>query len=130
MTRRFLSSAATVGAAITFALSAAAAAPRALADFSGKWNMNIASPDQARSALLNITQQGDSISGTTESELGTAPVKGVVKGDSIYFGFSVDMGGQLLDISGAAFLKNKDLIEGYLDVAGMGAFPFNAARLP
>lgn len=125
MLRRLLLSA----AAVCLASGVAAAAPRLFADLSGKWTMNIATPDQARSSTLTIEQKGDSISGTTESaELGSTPIRGVVKGDSVFFGFAVNMGGQELVINAVAALKDKDRMEGVLDVSGMGGFPFNAAR--
>lgn len=127
MLRRLLVSA----AAVCLASGVAIAAPRVLADLSGKWTMNIATPDQARSSTLTIEQKGDSISGTTESaELGATPIRGVVKGDSVFFGFAVNMGGQELVINAAASLKDKDTMEGVLDVTGMGGFPFNAVRQP
>jgi len=117
-----------VASAVLLGVAASVAAASAFADFSGKWTLNIASPDQARTAVLNIEQKGDSVSGTTESELGVAPVKGVVKGDSLFFGFALDMGGQQIVINGAAALKDKDNLEGALEVTGMGGFPFTGAR--
>lgn len=122
MFRKLLASAVLVGVA------ASVAAASAFADFSGKWALNIGTPDQARTAMLTLEQKGDSVSGTTESELGVAPVKGVVKGDSLFFGFALDMGGQQIVINGAAALKDKDNIDGALDVSGMGGFPFTGAR--
>jgi len=130
MLRRLTTSAAVICAATTIAISAAIAAPRLLADLTGKWNMNIHTPDQARTSLMTLTQKGDSISGSTESELGVAPLRGVVKGDSVFFGFSLEMGGQPITIIGAAAMKDANTMEGLLDVSGLGAFPFNAARQP
>jgi hypothetical protein len=124
MFRRLLASVALVSAAA----SVAVAAPRLFADLSGKWTMNIATPDQARTSLLTIEQKGDSISGVTESELGAANIRGVVKGDSVFFGFALDMGGQQIVINGVAAMKDKDNMDGTLDVGGMGAFPFTAVR--
>jgi hypothetical protein len=124
MFRRLLTSV----ALLSVAASAAVAAPRLFADLSGKWTMNIATPDQARTSMLTIEQKGDSIAGVTESELGSANVRGVVKGDSVFFGFALDMGGQQLVINGVAAMKDKDNMDGLLDVGGMGAFPFTAVR--
>ena len=129
MIRRLTTSAAIICAATTIAISAAVAAPRLFADLSGKWNVNSATPDQARTSLMTLTHKGDSLSGQTESsELGVSPLKGVVKGDSVFFGFAIDMGGQQIVINGAAVMKGEHNMEGLLDVSGMGAFPFNAAR--
>jgi len=125
MLRRVLASV----VAVSFVSGVALAAPRLFADLNGKWTMNIATPDQARTSTLTIEQKGDSISGTTESaELGSTPIRGVVKGDSVFFGFAINMGGQELVINAVAAMKDKDHMEGALDVSGMGAFPFNAAR--
>ena len=55
-------------------------------------------------------------------------MKGAVNGDSLFFGFALDMGGQQIVINGAAALKDKDNIDGALDVSGMGGFPFTGAR--
>ncbi|MBL0939467.1 MAG: hypothetical protein IBJ03_11260 [Gemmatimonadaceae bacterium] len=122
MIRRVLASAALV------AVAASVAAASAFADFSGKWNLSIQSPDQARTAVLTLEQKGDSVAGTTETELGSAAVRGVVKGDSLFFGFQLDMGGQAIPISGSAALKDKDNMEGALEVTGMGGMGFTGAR--
>jgi hypothetical protein len=124
MLRRLLAAAAVVCATATVAT----AAPRLFADLTGKWTVSIGTPDQARTSLLTVTQKGDSISGTNESEIGSSPILGVVKGDSVFFGFKVDMGGQALVINAAAAMKDKDNMAGVLDVGGMGAFPFTAVR--
>lgn len=131
MLRRLISSSAVICAATAVAVSVAVAAPRLLADLTGKWTVNIATPDQARTSVMTLTQKGDSISGTTESgELGVSPLKGVVKGDSVLFGFAIDMGGQQIIINASAVMKGEHNMEGLFDVSGMGAFPFNAARQP
>lgn len=127
MIRRLIATALVATAA---AASIAAATPRLFADLTGKWNVTIATPDQARTSLMTVTQKGDSLSGTIESELGSAPMSGVVKGDSVWFGFRLDAGGQQIVINAAAALKDKDNMGGMLEVGGMGAFPFSAARQP
>ncbi len=124
MLRRLLAS------ALVFATAASVAAAASLADLTGKWNVSIQAPDQARSAILMVTQKGDSLSGTIETEVGTSQVAGIVKGDSVFFGFQLDMGGQKLDLSTAGVLKDKDNLAGMLELAGMGAFPFTAVRQP
>lgn len=126
MLRRLVASVALLGAAA----SVAAAAPRLFADLTGKWNVTISAPDQSRQALLTWTQKGDSLAGTIETEIGTAAIRGVTKGDSVYFGFTLDMGGQQLVLNGAGAMKDKDNMAGMLDLAGMGAFPFSAQRQP
>lgn len=128
MFKRFLSGTAVAALALALTVTVSAAATRVLADFSGKWTMSIASPDQARMAVLDLTQTGDSLSGTMESELGVAPTRGVVRGDSLYFGFSIDMGGQMMYLAGAAKVVDNEKMDGLLELEGMGAFPFSAVR--
>ena len=110
--------------------SAATAAPRLLADLSGKWNVSVATPGGEQPSVMTLTQKGDSVTGTLESELGTAPMAGVVKGDTLRFAFQLDMGGQQLVINGVGAIKDKDNMNGALDVSGMGVMPFTAVRQP
>jgi hypothetical protein len=115
---------------LSAAASAAVAAPRLLADLTGKWAVTVATPDGTQPSVMTLTQKADSITGTLESQLGSAPVAGVVKGDSVKFAFQLDMGGQQLVINGAGAMKDKDNMNGVLDVAGLGVMPFTAIRQP
>lgn len=127
LSRRFVAAVTMLAATASIAV----AAPRLLADLTGKWNVTIATPDGGtQSSVMNVTQKADSMSGSIESQLGTAPFAGTVKGDSVKFAFQLDMGGQALVINGAGVLKDKDNMNGVLDVSGMGALPFTAVRQP
>jgi hypothetical protein len=111
--------------------SVATAAPRLFADLTGKWDVTVATPDGGtQPSVMTLTQKGDSISGTLESQLGSAPMAGVVKGDTVRFAFQLDMGGQALVINGVGAMKDKDNMNGALDVSGMGVMPFTAVRQP
>ena len=96
----------------------------------GKWNVAIDAQGQSMQSLMTVTQKGDSVSGTTESQIGTANFDGVVKGDSIFFGFAYDMGGQQIKIRGTGVMFEKDKMTGTMEAEGLGAFPFAAARQP
>jgi hypothetical protein len=52
----------------------------------------------------------------------------MVKGDSIKLAFGLDMGGQQLSLVVTGALKDKHNLGGVLVAAGMGGFPFTAAR--
>lgn len=112
------------------AVTASVATAAVLADLTGKWTFNVVTPQGAQPSTVTITQKADSISGTLESPLGSAPLAGVVKGDSVKFAFQLDLGGQQIVINGAGVMKDKDNMEGAMDVAGMGVMPFTAARQP
>ena len=90
--RRLLASLSLVAAVA----SVAAAAPRIIADLTGKWNVSVATPGGDQPSVMTITQKGDSVTGTLESELGAAPMAGVVKGDTLRFTFQLDMGVEVL----------------------------------
>lgn len=111
--------------------AATATAQRILADFSGTWNVTIEGPQGPMNSQLTLKQNADTVAGEFNSEIGKAPVSGMVKGDSIKFSFGIDMQGQQLSIQGTGALKDKDNLAGMIEVVGMGAsFPFSAARKP
>ena len=126
MLRRLITTA-VIAASVT---TMAAVSPRLLADLTGKWAMSVVTPDGNMPSVLTVTQKGDTVTGVVESELGTAPVTGTVRGDSLFFAFKVEMGGQQLSINGTGILKDKDSLDGSLDVSGLGLFPFTATRQP
>ena len=112
--------------------SVTVAAQRTLADVSGKWLMSISMQGNTSQSTVNFKQTGDSLSGTIEMEqIGTRNLVGTVKGDTVRFAFSVDMQGNVLELYGAGLLKDKDSIDGQLDLPqGMGSIPFAAKRQP
>jgi hypothetical protein len=119
-----------MAAALLLSVTAAAAtAQRMFADVSGKWSFTAETPNGATTSLLTAKQTGDSLSGTLDIEqMGSRPVAGVVKGDTVRFWFSVDIGGQMLDIRGQGLLTDADNMAGQLELAGMGTFPFTAKK--
>jgi hypothetical protein len=77
---------------------------------------------------MALTQKGDSLGGSLESPAGSTPLIGVVKADSVFFTFNFDAGGQVIPINGTAIVKGDSAMVGSLEVTGMAAFPFTAAR--
>jgi hypothetical protein len=127
MTRSRILRVAALGAVLL--ATASAGAQRWLADFAGVWNVTVQSPQGPLNSILTLKQSGDTVSGDFESELGKAAVSGLAKGDSLKFVFGLDMGGQQINIMATA-VKDKDNLNGNMEVAGMGAFPFSAVRKP
>jgi hypothetical protein len=111
--------------------AATATAQRILADFSGTWTVTVEGPQGPMNSQLTIKQTADTVAGEFSSEIGKAPVSGMVKGDSIKFSFGLDMQGQQLSIQGTGALTDKDNLAGLIEIVGMGAsFPFAAKRQP
>jgi hypothetical protein len=98
-------------------------------DVSGRWNVQVNAQGQAMASSLVLQQDGDSITGRFQSDLGETPVRGSVRGDTVFFGMSLNMGGQALDVWGRGVLQNEDEMRGQLDVmGGMASLPFTARR--
>lgn len=115
--------------AFVFALFATTtAAISFLADFSGTWNVTVQGPQGAMASKLTLAQKADSVSGMFESEVGSAPLAGTVKGDSVRFNFAIDAGGQMLNLVALAALTDKDNLAGKIVAEGMGEFPFAGTR--
>jgi hypothetical protein len=117
----------TVAAALLLT-AATATAQRFLADVAGTWNVTVEGPQGPMSSQLVLTQKGDTLSGKFASEIGEAPISGMVKGDSVKIALALDMGGQQLSLQIAGALKDKDKMAGVVEAVGMGGFPFVAAR--
>lgn len=108
--------------------AATAAAQHIRADFAGSWSVLVEGPQGPMSSEFALVQKGDTVAGEFISEIGRAPVAGLAKGDSLKLLISLDMGGQQLALTVSGALKDKDNLTGTVDAAGMGAFPFTAAR--
>ena len=123
---------AVTAAVVMISLSAiTATAQRMFADVSGKWTFTVDAPNGQTNSLATFKQEGDALTGTLEIEqMGTRPLTGSVKGDTIRFAFTIDMGGQIAEIQSTGVLKDKDSLAGQMELAGMGAFPFSAKRNP
>ncbi len=123
---------AVTAAAVMLSLSAVTAtAQRVFADVTGKWAFSTETPNGTSNSLATLTQEGEALTGVLEiDQMGTQKLSGSVKGDTVRFSFTIDMGGQALDIRGEGILKDKDSMAGQMELAGMGAFPFSAKRQP
>jgi len=126
MTTKRFARLAFVGALVLGA--ATATAQRVLADFAGTWNVTVEGPQGPMGSVLTLEQKGDTLSGKFSSEIGEAPVSGMVKGDSVKIALGLDMGGQQLSLQITGALKDADNMGGVVEAVGMGGFPFVATR--
>jgi len=70
---------------LSLLLSAALAFAAQAADISGSWDFKVSSPRGEHTAKLTVTQQGEKIAGSFQSERGDFKVDGAVKGDDVEF---------------------------------------------
>ena len=108
----------------------AVAAQRMFADFSGKWNVTITGQGASVQSTMTVTQNGDSVFGTTGAQLGSGNFEGVVKGDSIFLGVASYDGGQLIKMRFTGVMSKKDKMMGIVETEGEPAASFVAARQP
>ncbi len=64
----------------------------------GTWSVEIETPDGAQPATMTLTQEGTSVSGTFDSELGSAPLSGSIEGNEISMSMTITAGGQSLRV--------------------------------
>lgn len=116
-------------ALVALVLAAGTAAAQALrADFSGSWKVTVDGPEGPLPSTLTLTQTNDSVKGRFESQVGTADVRGAVRGDTLSLAMSLDVNGQMIDLEGSGALKEPHRMDGKIIAVGMGEFPFSATR--
>ncbi|MEO7362077.1 MAG: hypothetical protein ABI120_17230 [Gemmatimonadaceae bacterium] len=125
--RRLLASALLLTSAVSVA-----AAQRILADISGTWAVSAQSPTGASESTAVFKQDGTALTGTLDiPELGSAKIAGTVKGDTVRFGFSIDVQGTLIPVQVSGLMKDKDNMSGTIALPqDMGSYPYTAKRKP
>ena len=95
------------------------------ADITGTWTAAVELDAGSGSATFVLKQSGDQLSGTYSGALGTAPVKGAVKGDKVEWTFESSEAGKITysgTLSGATKLK------GTVEYGQMGKGTFTAEK--
>jgi hypothetical protein len=103
----------------TGALSAQAAA--------GTWNAEMETPGGARAFKVMLQQVGDSLRGTVERPTGPVPLTGIVRGDSVFFTYSIVYGGNPLGMAVRA-LRDGATLRGFVNIGGQMDAGFSATR--
>jgi hypothetical protein len=112
--------------AFALIVALAVAAPSAQIDVSGTWDVMINGPQGAMESTLTLQQDGDTVTGTLESMMGSVEGAGAVAGNLMKLSFDVDAGGQMISISMIGEV-NGGSMEGSLDF-GAGTADFTAKR--
>ncbi|MBA3601479.1 MAG: hypothetical protein H0W45_09630, partial [Acidobacteria bacterium] len=73
--------------------------PAATATVGGAYSITVDIPGQPLQGTLNLTQQGEILSGSLQTQLGTTPIKdGKVTSEGFNFTTTVDFGGSTFDL--------------------------------
>jgi imidazolonepropionase-like amidohydrolase len=96
----------------------------------GTWTITIEAPGQALPVTLNLTQQGDKITGQMQAgQLGNSDIKnGLVTANGMSFDATVNFGGQSIDLSVSGKIEGNK-ISGSVSTP-MGAVPFSGSKNP
>ena len=121
---RFSLAAVTVTAAI-FAFSASAVIAQRLADLTGTWAFSVVTANGTGTPTVTLKQDGAKLTGTyTSSRMGSRPLSGSVKGDSVSF---VIEGGEV-PLTFMGVVVDANAMKGIVDFAGEGGATFTASR--
>lgn len=101
----------------------------ATVDVNGKWNLSVDAPGQTVDVVLDLVQNGDSLTGTMNSTAGGGTVsKGSVSGKVMKLTINADIQGQptQLEVEGTI---DGDKITGAILAHGLGSFSFVGSKL-
>lgn len=110
--------AAFLGACASTKAPAPAPAPVA-ANVSGSWTLNVDTPMGAREMKLVATQNGQTLAGTMQTELGELPITGTVNGSNVAFVMNVNAQGMELKIDYAGTVEG-DAMKGTVKLGDFG----------
>ncbi len=103
-----------------FVLAALVAAPAFAqgTNVTGTWAFTVTTDQGSGNPTLTFKQEGETLTGKYEGQLGSADLTGTVKGTAITFAFTLDMQGQQAPVTYAGTVE-KDTMKGTMNIAGM-----------
>jgi len=110
-------------------LAAALFVPIAYAQGSvaGAWDLAITGPEGPVNATATLKQDGEKVTGSIESQAGTAELTGTMKGKTINMAFTVQTPNGPLDIKVTGEVDGAAM-KGTIDLGGMGMMEFTAKK--
>jgi hypothetical protein len=120
---RLLRTSSLVLAVVVLAASFAAAQ----SGVAGAWKLTFQTDQGAVDADMNLTQDGQKVTGSLVSPQGEAPLEGTFNNGKLVLSLTVDAGGQALTITFDGALE-KDTLKGNVDFGGFGSATWAATR--
>jgi hypothetical protein len=114
----------TVALAIVLFTSAAGYAQTGVA---GDWELTLNTPQGANTVNVSVKQDGEKITGTLTSPMGSVPFTGTAIGDTVKVVAPLDIQGQTLELSFDAKISGNTL-DGKVKLGDFGEFPFTGKR--
>jgi hypothetical protein len=102
--------------------------PPTSVDAAGDWSLVVQSPQGEMNVKLSVRKDGDRLSGTMESPMGSTPLSNVsLNGNQIRFSATVPAGGQSIDMTGSGTIEG-DSIRGVFNLGPHGSVDFSGTR--
>ena len=103
--------------------------PGATANVGGNYSVTIEIPGQTLAGTLSLTQQGETLTGNLQTQLGTTPLKdGKVTAEGFAFTTTVEFGGSTFDLFVSGRVTGNE-INGTM-TSPQGAIPFRGTKTP
>jgi len=96
-------------------------------DVTGEWAMMIDTEQGSQSTALTLVQDGEKLTGSMVSPMGTLEFEGTITGNKLEIVMEVDAGGAFLEITLVGTVDG-DEMAGTLDLAGYGGGDWTAKR--
>ncbi|MEJ7577049.1 MAG: amidohydrolase family protein [Pyrinomonadaceae bacterium] len=105
----------------------APSAPPTTANLTGTWTITVEASDQRIPVTLSLQQQGASVSGTLQSQFGSAEIaNGSVGADGFRFTATITLGGQTVEVAFAGTATGNEMRG--TATTPQGAVPFSGTR--
>ena len=96
---------------------------------SGTWDMSIDTEQGSFPATLTLQQDGEKLTGSFVTEMGTVEFEGMISGNKLEWVMEVDAGGAFIEIAMAGTVDGDDMT-GTADFGGYGGGDWTATRMP
>lgn len=103
------------------------AAAQTAPSVAGEWNASMNTPGGPRAFKVVLQVAGDSLTGTVKRASGDVPLRGSLKGSDVTFTYTIDYGGNALDLTVIATVTG-DEMKGSIDLGGNAKEEFTAKR--
>ncbi len=93
----------------------------------GDWAFSVQTDQGAGTPTLTFKQEGETLTGKYNGQLGAADLTGTVKGNAIHFTFTLDVQGQQAPVTYDGTV-DKNTMQGKMDIAGMVTGTFTGTK--
>lgn len=93
----------------------------------GEWAFTVQTDQGGGTPAITFKQDGETLTGKYNGQLGTADLTGTLKGNDITFNFTIDVQGQAAPVTYKGTVE-KNTMKGTMDIGGMVSGTFTATK--